>query len=214
MERISMFKRKTKTEAVEQENQSQKKKEFNWFKFSVIANIILIAGVGIALASMAVLHQSDTNPQFCATCHNMERYVESYLTSNTMDNVHAQANVQCKQCHSDYDIPAEIKSGINFIIGNYDKEMPQRRFGDEICTQCHISMEYMAQQTDYLRRNPHASHWPDLKCRSCHISHGEQIDYCSQCHENGGQRLTGDEIFPRVDNPYDEYPDTSQGPSH
>jgi nitrate/TMAO reductase-like tetraheme cytochrome c subunit len=212
-----MFKKKRQTEELEQENQEiqpKVKKKFNWFKFSIIANIALVVGIGIALSSMAILHQSDTNPKFCATCHNMERYVESYLTSNTMDNVHFQAGVQCKECHNDYDIPAEIESGIKFITGNYDQDMPQRKFGDEVCNQCHISMEYMAAQTDYLRRNPHASHWPDLKCRSCHISHGEQIDYCSQCHDNGGQRLTGQEIFPRVDNPYDEYPDTSQGSSH
>jgi nitrate/TMAO reductase-like tetraheme cytochrome c subunit len=209
-----MFKKKTKNVEIEQKNQPEEAKKFNWFKFSVIANIVLVAGVGIALASMAIIHQSDTNPEFCSTCHIMEPYVESYLTSHTMDNVHARAGVQCKECHSDYDIPAEIESGIKFITGNYDKSMPQRKFDDEVCTQCHISMEYMAQQTDYLRRNPHASHWPDLKCRSCHLSHDEQVDYCSECHDNGGQRLTGDEIIPRVDNPYDNYPDTTEGSNH
>ena len=213
-----MFKKKTKTEELEQENhenqQPKKEKKFNWFKFSIIANIVLVAGVGVALASMAILHQSDVNPNFCSTCHIMEPYVDSYLTSNHLDNVHAQANVQCKQCHSDYDIPAEIESGIKFITGNYDKDMPQRRFDDHVCTQCHISMEFLAKTTDYLRRNPHASHWPDLKCRSCHISHGEQIDYCSECHENGGQRMIEDEYFPRVDNPYDNYPDRGAGSGH
>lgn len=213
-----MFKKKTKTESPEQENQEdqlpKKGKKFNWFKFSIIANILLVAGVGVALASMAIIHQSDVNPNFCSTCHNMVPYVDSYLTSNHLDNVHAQANVQCKQCHSDYDIPAEIDSGIKFITGNYDKDMPQRKFDDQVCTQCHISMEFMAKATDYLRKNPHASHWPDLKCRSCHISHGEQVDYCSECHDNGGQRMIEDEYFPRVDNPYDIYPDSGAGSSH
>jgi len=206
-----MFKKKSKpiSEGTDQPYQPVGKKKFSWLKFSIILNIVLVVGIGIALGSMAILHQSDTNPNFCGLCHNMDRYVESYLTGNTLDSYHAKANVQCKQCHSSYDIPAEIKSGINFITGNYDKDMPRRKFGDEVCTQCHISMEYVAQQTDYLRRNPHASHWPDLKCRSCHISHGDQIDYCSECHENGGQRMTGSEYFPRVDNPYDAYPDTS-----
>jgi hypothetical protein len=184
------------------------KKKVNWLKVSVIVNGLIILGVGIALGAMAILHQSDTNPQFCGTCHNMDSYVESYTSSKNMDNVHARAGVQCKQCHSAYGIPEEIESGIKFITGNYDKDMPQRKFDDDMCNQCHISMDYMADQTDYLRRNPHRNHWTDLKCRHCHISHGEQIDYCSQCHENGGQRLTGAEIFPRVDNPYDNYPDS------
>ncbi len=209
-----MFKKKKDNAVVEQENQPETKKKFNWIRFSIIANIVLVVGIGVALASMAILHQSDTNPKFCATCHNMEKYVDSYLTGNHMDNAHAQANVQCKQCHSAYDIPAEIESGIKFITGNYDKTMPRRKFGDEVCTQCHVSMEHVAEHTDYLRRNPHASHWPDLKCRSCHISHGEQIDYCSECHDNGGQRMIEDPYFPRVDNPYDNYPDTTPSSSH
>ncbi len=209
-----MFKRKTKNVDIEQENLPTEKKKFNWLKFSVIANIVLVFGVGFALVAMAILNQSDTNPQFCATCHNMEAYVSSYTTGSTLDSIHAEAGVQCKQCHSDYNIAAEIESGIKFITGNYDKDMPKRKFDDQVCTQCHISMEYMAEQTDYLRRNPHASHWPDLKCRSCHISHGEQVDYCSECHDNGGQRMIEDEYLPRVDNPYDDYPDTTQGSSH
>lgn len=208
-----MFKKKTKNETVEQENQIKEKKKFNWAKFAIIANIVLVVGIGIGLASMAIIHQSDTNPNFCGTCHNMDSYVDSYLTGHTMDSVHAKAGVQCKECHSDYDIPAEIESGIKFITGNYDKDMPQRKFDDEVCTQCHISMEYIALQTDSLRRNPHASHWPDLKCRSCHISHGEQIDYCSECHDNDGQRMTGSEFFPRADNPYGEHLYTKPGMS-
>ena len=123
-----MFKKKTKNVEIEQKNQPEEAKKFTWFKFSVIANIILVAGVGIALASMAIIHQSDTNPEFCSTCHIMEPYVESYLPSHPMDNVHAQAGVQCKECHSDYDIPAEIESGIKFITGNYDKSVQQRNF--------------------------------------------------------------------------------------
>ena len=209
-----MFKKKKKNAEIEQENQSTEKKKFNWFKFSIVANIVIVVGIGIGIASMAILHQSDTNPQFCATCHNMESYVESYTSGSTLDSIHAEAGVQCKQCHSDYDVIAEIESGIKFVTGNYDKDMPKRKFDDHVCTQCHISMEYVAEQTDYLRRNPHASHWPDLKCRSCHLSHGEQIDYCSECHDNGGQRMIEDEYFPRVDNPYDDYPDTTQGSSH
>ena len=209
-----MFKRKTKIQPDSTHAEPTTKRTRNWTKIYLIISIAIIVVFSGIFLGMGVIHESDTNPQFCATCHIMEPYVASYLNSHTMDSVHAKAGVQCKECHSDYDVPAEIESGIKFITGNYDKSMPQRRFEDDVCTQCHISMEYMASQTDYLRRNPHASHWPDLKCRSCHISHDEQVDYCSQCHDNGGQRLTGAEIFPRVDNPYDQYPDTTATPSH
>ena len=34
----------------------------------------------------------------------------------------------------------------------------------------------------------------DAMCLQCHISHGEQVDYCSSCHENGGQRMIEDPV--------------------
>jgi nitrate/TMAO reductase-like tetraheme cytochrome c subunit len=178
------------------------KKKVNWFKISVIANIVIVAVIAVSLGSMAIINESETNPRFCANCHNMQEHVDSYLNGHTMDAVHAQANVGCKDCHSDYTILAEINSGIKYVTGNYDESMPRRKFGDEMCMQCHISMEYHAARTDYLIRNPHLSHWPDVKCTTCHISHGEQVDYCSQCHDNGNQRMTGGEIIPRAENPW------------
>jgi hypothetical protein len=36
-----------------------------------------------------------------------------------------------------------------------------------------------------------------MPCNTCHISHGQQIDFCSQCHDNGGQRMIGAPIKPR-----------------
>jgi cytochrome c nitrite reductase small subunit len=194
---LKLFKKKTNPSVVV----PGEKKKTNWFKISIIANIVIILGIGFALISVEIIHQSDTNPAFCKTCHLMDSHVDSYLNGNTLDNVHAQAGVQCKECHSEYKIPQEIASGIKFITGNYDPELPRRKYGDENCLQCHISMDHLADQTDYLERNPHLSHFGDLACRTCHISHGEQIDYCGQCHDNGGQRMTGGEIIPRAVNP-------------
>jgi nitrate/TMAO reductase-like tetraheme cytochrome c subunit len=201
-------------ESLETDSTPKTKKKTNWLKISVIVNGVIILGVAVALGAMAILHQSDTNPQFCGTCHIMDEYVESYTSGTNMDSVHAKAGVQCKECHSAYGIPEEIESGFKFVTGNYDPTVPQRKFDDDMCTQCHISLDFVADQTDYLRRNPHRSHTSDLKCRTCHISHGEQIDYCSQCHDNGGQRMIGDEIVPRVDNPYDDYPDSGGTSNH
>lgn len=196
-----MFKRKPKAEKVP-EAENPGKKKFNWFRFSIIANIVIVAGIAVVVGSMAVINESETNPRFCANCHNMTEHVDSYLNGTTMDAVHARANVGCKDCHSDYSLIAEISSGVKYVTGNYDESMPRRKFSEEMCNKCHISLEYHAARTDYLVRNPHWSHWPDLKCGTCHISHGEQVDYCSQCHDNGGQRMTGGEIIPRAENPW------------
>lgn len=165
--------------------------------------------IGIVVAALAVIggtgggylvHLSNTSPEFCATCHIMDKYVTSYLSSNHLDNLHLMANVGCKECH-DYPIIAEIRGGISYITGNYrvdeNGELLQVEYEDDICLQCHISKEFVAQATDYLKKNPHDSHNGMMSCKTCHVSHGEQIDYCSRCHDNGGQRMIGDERVPR-----------------
>ena len=162
----------------------------------VVAALVVVGGAGGGY----LIHLSNTSPEFCATCHIMDKNVTSYLSSNDLDNIHYQANVACKECH-DYPVPAEIRSGVKFILGDYtvdeNGDLVKLTYEDDICLQCHISKEYVAQSTDFLARNPHNSHNGMLSCKTCHVSHGQQIDYCSQCHDNGGQRLIGEEYEPR-----------------
>lgn len=187
-------------------SEQEQPKQRNWLKISLAANIVILLGIAGALVAMGLLHQSDTNPHFCATCHVMQKNVNSYLTSANLDSVHRQADVQCKECH-DYPIPAEIRSGVNFVIGNYyvedDGSLVKHQYDNDMCLQCHISQEHVINSTDFLVRNPHLSHLTtDITCSDCHISHGEQIDTCSECHDHGQQRLVGSEIIPRAENPW------------
>lgn len=162
----------------------------------VVAALVVVGGAGGGY----LIHLSNTSPEFCATCHIMDKNVNSYLASNDLDNIHYQANVACKECH-DYPIPAEISSGVKFILGDYtvdeNGDLVKLTYDDDICLQCHISKDFVAQSTDFLAKNPHDSHNGQLSCKTCHVSHGQQIDYCSQCHDNGGQRLIGEEYEPR-----------------
>jgi cytochrome c nitrite reductase small subunit len=187
-----MFKRKPKMPAEITTRPKPGGKKPNWLKISVIINIALVVCVAIGLGVMAVVQQSNTNPSFCGVCHIMQANVDSYLNSRHLDNVHAKAGVGCKDCH-DYPLQAEISSGIAYISGNYMVNMQgklfQRKFTNEMCYKCHISYQHVAEMTDFLHRNPHFNHNGELPCSNCHISHGSQIDYCAQCHENGGQRM-------------------------
>jgi nitrate/TMAO reductase-like tetraheme cytochrome c subunit len=175
-------------------------KKTNWMKISIAANVVVVVIAVLFAAGSYVVHLSDTSPQFCATCHIMQPNVTSYLTSSNLDHVHQQAGVQCKDCH-DYPLSAEISSGIKFVTGNYtiDKSgnLKTVKFDDAMCTKCHISLDHVTQLTDFLPKNPHSSHNGALPCNTCHVGHGQQIDYCSQCHSNGGQRLIGQPVTPR-----------------
>ena len=189
------------TEDVKQE-ESEKKGKRNrklgtWAIIGIIVGVFVIVG---GAAGGYVLHLSNTSPEFCATCHIMLPNVTSYLTGQNLDHVHDEANVGCKDCHN-YPVTAEVSSGVKYIFGAYEVDsggnILPRTYGDDMCLKCHISKEFVAQQTDFLYRNPHDSHNGMLPCKTCHISHGAQIDYCGQCHDNGGQRMIGQPIEPR-----------------
>ncbi len=162
----------------------------------VVGIILIFVFIAVGTSGGYLLHLSNTSPEFCGTCHIMDENVNSYLTSNHMDNVHFQAGVQCKDCH-DYPVSAEISSGVNFLLGNYNVgpngKLIKVQYDDQMCLDCHISYAFMARATDYLHRNPHFNHNGELECRTCHMSHEAQIDFCSSCHNNGGQRMIEDE---------------------
>lgn len=168
------------------------KKAPNWLKISILANIVLVVAAVGGLIALELLHQSDTNPKFCATCHIMDKNVTSYLTGPNLDHLHYLAGTQCKECH-DYPIPAEIASGIKFVTGNYEVDengdILKRKYGNEMCLQCHISYEFVAEGTADLDKNPHKSHLGELPCSTCHMGHAEQVDYCAQCHDHGEQEM-------------------------
>ncbi|MDR3575933.1 MAG: cytochrome c3 family protein [Anaerolineaceae bacterium] len=194
------MKKNPKNLETQEPEQPAGKKKPDWLKISIIADIVVVALIAIVLAGVEVEHQSNTNPKFCALCHVMQYNVNSYLTGNNLDHVHALAGVQCKDCHN-YPISSEVSSGIKYITGNYTTtsagSLPQMKFDDAMCTKCHISEQHVAQLTDFLTRNPHDSHFGPLPCSTCHISHGQQVDYCATCHDNGGQRMIGAPITPR-----------------
>ena len=175
----------------EAELPKKNKKKATWTVIGIVVLALVVVG---GATGGYLIHLSNTSPEFCATCHIMEPNVNSYLTSNNLDNIHNQANVECKECH-DYPVSAEISSGIKFITGNYtvdtDGKLLPVEYTDEMCLDCHISYDYVAEQTDWLERNPHDSHNGQLACNTCHVSHGEQIDYCATCHDHGEQEMIG-----------------------
>jgi len=150
-----------------------------------IACTIIIALFILLVAANAVyaLWEASYNPSFCSLCHIIRPYVDSYHTSQYLDNIHQQANVGCKDCHVTSPIGA-LKEVAAYVTGNYDNPLTERKMTNDMCLKCHRSYESLAERTAHLNRNPHNSHWPNLRCTVCHKSHRPEENYCAQCHQD------------------------------
>ena len=151
-----------------------------------------LTGIALIIVSLVALgtisffsidHISQTNPNFCAICHNMRSHVDSYLTGDHLDNLHFQASVGCKSCHANYSLAGEMKSVVSYVTGQYDDPMQEADFPKEGCLRCHRSYTSLAEKTANLDPNPHSSHLGEVDCTLCHKAHKTSEVYCTQCHQ-------------------------------
>jgi hypothetical protein len=75
-----------------------------------------------------------------------------------------------------------IKNGINCEDCHSGEKEPKTNADVQPCLDCHGGYAGMAEATETLEVNPHASHEGELPCSECHKSHTPSIDYCEQCH--------------------------------
>ena len=151
----------------------------------VIVAVIVVAGIGF-------WHWHE-QPSFCGTvCHTMSDHVTNYEEGPGVAHLHQAANVSCLDCHqATLDVQlAEVRSQ---LAGDTDNlGLADRYYVDNsVCLDCHGgSYEELAKSTEDLGAyNPHANPHGEMNCNECHKGHAEQQDTCSQCHENGGQRM-------------------------
>jgi fumarate reductase flavoprotein subunit len=79
-----------------------------------------------------------------------------------MKDGHGKRGVSCRDCHGE----------------NSPPRVPER----ETCLKCHISYTAVAERTERLKPNPHASHDGWVACSHCHSTHGISRLYCNGCH--------------------------------
>jgi hypothetical protein len=104
-----------------------------------------IAGLVVAViaATGTLGWQYHEKPIFCATCHVMQPYLQSWSGekkgdpgSDLLASLHGAEGIGCLECH-----PADMKHQISelvvFVKGEYSEPLEQRQFPDEFCTGCH-----------------------------------------------------------------------------
>jgi nitrate/TMAO reductase-like tetraheme cytochrome c subunit len=150
---------------------------------AVVLGVVVVGGVGAA--GLWTYHEQ---PQFCATCHIMEPYLESWQASDYGAYAHAVQDVTCLDCHVPT-VQQQVDELAVYLQGDFTVPVEQRDFGDDFCFDCHLPNEHtsegdVVQLTAGLEVNPHDSHLVgELDCETCHRMHGPSQDYCAQCHE-------------------------------
>ena len=149
----------------------------------VLLGVVVIGGVGAI--GLWKYHEL---PQFCATCHIMDPYLESWQASDLGAHAHAVEDVTCLECHEPT-VQQQVDELVVYVQGDFAVPLEERQFQNEFCFDCHLpnehtSYEQVIQLTAGLELNPHDSHLVgEMECDTCHKMHKPSEDYCAQCHE-------------------------------
>jgi len=147
----------------------------------VLLGAVVIGGVGAVAA-----WRYHERPEFCATCHIMDPYLESWVSSDYGAYAHAVQEVTCLECHVPT-VQQQVDELVVYVKGDFTVPLEELEVADEFCYDCHLedehtSLEEVIQLTADLALNPHDSHLGRLECDLCHKMHGFSEDYCADCH--------------------------------
>ena len=143
-----------------------------------VVAVLVLAGVG---GGFWYYHEQ---PEFCGDmCHLMVPYYESWSEPGLQANYHAEADVECLDCH-EATIEQQVKELVANVTGNYEDPLAERKLPKEECLACHDHDSYpeLAEATSDWDHNPHDSHYGEMECSICHNMHRPSELYCTQCH--------------------------------
>ncbi len=152
-----------------------------------IIAIILLAVVAVGGVGAVGFWQYHERPEFCATCHIMQPYLESWQESDYGAYAHATHDVTCLECHEPT-IDQQVNELVVYVQGDYEIPLQEREYPMEFCFDCHepnehTSYEEVVELTADLDLNPHDSHVGQPDCGICHKMHELSEDYCAECHD-------------------------------
>jgi cytochrome c nitrite reductase small subunit len=152
----------------------------------IIVIVVLLAAVVLGGVGAVGFWQYHEKPEFCATCHIMDPYLESWQDSDLGAHAHAVEDITCLDCHEPT-VQQQVQELVVYMQGDFDVPLAQIRYPMSECLECHDSYAALAELTSGGDFNPHGSHWGELECGVCHGMHKESVDYCDQCHQTNMQ---------------------------
>ena len=136
-----------------------------------------IVGVALLLVLLYGAAELTSRPNFCASCHFMQPYVDDWNTSSHSD-------VTCTKCHFPPGTKSKIKGKftaasmvVNYFTGVYKKSKPIAEIEDASCLRsgCHseqnLNEDVIFKQDIQFNHNSHLNNLrrgKELRCTSCH----------------------------------------------
>jgi len=167
------------SDQINEDEQNKSKSRIKKILLLVISVFILL-GLGAGL----FLLPASKKPAFCASCHVMQPYYQSWENGNLLAHDHAENDLQCLDCHTK-SLTDKMKEGVKFITGDYEEPLTPLNFPREKCLQCHKDFDQVIASTDHGgKENPHSPpHSNEMQCTMCHSMHKESQLYCTKCHD-------------------------------
>jgi hypothetical protein len=162
------------------------------------ASLVAAAAAGLALIGLAVAYGGfraydfvENDPDFCHSCHTMNRAHSSYMASG-------HTAVTCHGCH-EADIVNNLKQLYHFILERPDEPEKHADVPNGVCLRCHGSGERGVRDkqagVDITQTLGHKVHEEALRlrCTACHGRDLHQFEAtvkaCVLCHKD--QLITG-----------------------
>jgi formate-dependent nitrite reductase cytochrome c552 subunit len=127
--------------------------------------------------------KASEKPSFCASCHVIKPYYQSWENGELLAAKHGTKDVKCLDCHKQ-SLPGKMKEGFVYVTGTYETPLKEREFSKKDCLKCH-EQEKIVAATNFTssHSNPHDSHLGEMDCNLCHKMHRKSEVYCAQCHD-------------------------------
>lgn len=117
-------------------------------------------------------------------------HVENSSDGAGLASFHVALGQDCASCHT-----GDFEAQVAALATEGEPELGSTYYMDsETCLACHGgTWEALAETTSDLGDyNPHDGiHGTIENCNECHKGHRAQQDICSECHDNGGQTMKG-----------------------
>ncbi len=149
--------------------------------------IALVAVVGLfGYGGSQVFNYSQNDPNFCRSCHTMEKAWQRWSTSE-------HRNINCHSCHEQSPIES-MNLVVEYALNNPDRVVKHAGISDEACLECHD--DHKSRWFQVADTAGHKVHFEEenISCVKCHSTSihrfAPSAEVCKVCHSEQTMKVT------------------------